>query len=1226
MITNKNTNHSHLRAPSGEEKKQNGKTYNQALGTNTPITNPFKASNTTWRIQTSVRQQIAHRNSAITVSRNITTTHRNGRACFQYSRTLLVYVKKINRKGRSQTDFLNFYCIGCWLRGNNQQGPTPKMRKGYGGTVASLLTSVKTAVEEAVAFASAIADAEVLGVLMAEVEAAAGIMSGVMLLKPVLWDPIREVSRDMGKIDGDLTNAMQKLLAKKECHEKMLMLWNSTKRPSTIYNNWIQEATKLEKDVEEIDAKYERKRNKSKLLHYFTCSKLCEKMKNMLEMAVRLEGTLVGDILVGKEPDHVVEMKGAPDIKKFPTLSVPLEKILGLLTKRKIKGIKILGMMGTGKTTIMQNLNNHEKIAAMFDLDYLVIWVNVSMEENKWNFSLEQMQQSIVKRLNLDVEGANDEKVAERIRGELWDKKCLLLLDGVKEDFELTQIGIALNYGNGSKLVLTTRMGHVYDSIVDQVVRVGRLSNDEARDMFKKILGQSKCNFGPVMSGVVKCCDNLPFVIKMVASAFKNKETEESWVQGYKNLTRFPKEGDVAIQKVYKYLEFCCDELEGAQKNCFLYCASYPEESDIGADWLLDCWAAEDLYGTNQVRDFGCHILDELKKVSLLEERVYGYVKMHKLIRKVALGKLLADCERKHLVKISQSVQDPLSVEDWNQKNRISLVDNKLTTLPECPDCPMLSTLILKRNQSLNKIHNLFFENTGNLRVLDLCHTGIASLPSSLRKLKLLKVLYLNDCTCLVQLPSEIGELESLQVLDIRGSGVDSVPLQNEGVLGTIRRPIQNLIFRNLKPGPCASLTNIEKLHNLKRLLVSFNNFGYENDAYISDYCNVISKVSTTLEELVIDVKSYKQRCGKMINMVRDKVAATMTKLTTLKFCFEDGVEDVIKVVADTPQTYYPLADDLKSFVEKIDDSASESFQLFIGCSISLHPQIPKRDQYGRYLKYCNGRGCNPTTIGEVVAITDAFELVNHNDLEHVSEFGIESLYGVQGCLIEACNSITEIVDGNCTKDGPLLPNLLRLYIKKLPKLGSIWKGPVHLWSLSKLRTLLIDDCSSIEELLIEPASVAVLPNLRKLVLLNLPNLTRICKNVSPKWPALEKLKIQNCPGLTVFPFCKDNTEKLRKLTLQGIPNLEMICASESFEWPALEKLKIYGCCSLTKLPFNKDNAKNLSSLEAEEKWWEALLWQDCTVKAWLQPYCSLRLIDQDAATNTANGGPKCGD
>ncbi|KAM7477970.1 hypothetical protein LguiA_026183 [Lonicera macranthoides] len=1043
---------------------------------------------------------------------------------------------------------------------------------------------------------------------------AAGIVSGVMSLQPVLRDPVNEVSGDMEKLHRDFTNAMQKLLFKKECHEKMLVFWNFTKRPSKIFDDWIQEVTKLEKDDEETYAKYKRKKNKSKFLHYFTYSKLCKKMKNLLEVADRLEGTQLGNILVRKEPDRVVEMKGAPDIKNFRTLSKPLEKILGLLTKGKIKGIKIHGMMGTGKTTIMQNLNNHEKIAAMFDL---VIWVNVSMEENKRNFSPEQMQQSIVQRLNLDVEGANDDKIAEKIRGVLWDKKCLLLLDGVKKDFELNQIGIDLNYGNGSNLVLTTRMVHVYDSIVDQAVKVERLSNEEAICMFKKVLGQSKCNFGPVMAGVVKCCDNLPFVIKMIASAFKKKETEESWVQGYKNLTRFPREGDVAIQKVYKYLEFCCDELEGAQKDCFLYCALYPEESDIDADWLLDCWAAEDLYGTNQIRDFGCHILDELKKVSLLEESVYGHVKMHKLIQKVALDKLLADCGRKYLVKISESVQDPPSVEDWNQKNRISLVDNKLTTLPECPDCPMLSTLILQRNRSLKEIHNLFFENTGNLRVLDLCDTGITSLPSSIRKLKLLKVLYLNDCTCLVQLPSEIGELESLQVLDIRGCGVDSIPLRNEGMPGTIRRRCRNLMFGKLNPGPCAYLTNIEKLRNLKRLLVSFNNFGNENDTSQLDYCNVISKVFTTLEELVIDVKSYKQRCSKMINMVRDKVATTMTKLTTLKFCFEDGVEDVIKVVADTPQTYYPLVDDLASFVEKIEDSASKSFQLFISCSISSRPQIPKCDQYGRYLKYCNGRGCNPANINKVLPITEAFELVNHNDLEHVSEFGIESLYEVQGLLIEACNSITEIVDSNCTMDGPLLPKLLRLYIKKLPKLGSIWKGPVHLWSLSKLRTLLIDDCSSIEELLVEellvePASVAVLPNLRKLVLLNLPNLTRICTNVSPKWPNLEKLKIQNCPSLTEFPFCKDNTEKLRKLTLQGMPNLEMICAYESFEWPALEKLKIYGCCSLTKLPFNKDNAKNLSSIEAEGKWWDTLLWQDCSVKVRLASLLSTGNVSSD--------------
>ncbi|KAM7495618.1 hypothetical protein LguiB_030227 [Lonicera macranthoides] len=64
-------------------------------------------------------------------------------------------VNGVATKGWFTVDFTlsdllsNFRC-------NNQQGHTPKMRKSYWGTMASLLTSAKTAVEEAVAFVSAI--------------------------------------------------------------------------------------------------------------------------------------------------------------------------------------------------------------------------------------------------------------------------------------------------------------------------------------------------------------------------------------------------------------------------------------------------------------------------------------------------------------------------------------------------------------------------------------------------------------------------------------------------------------------------------------------------------------------------------------------------------------------------------------------------------------------------------------------------------------------------------------------------------------------------------------------------------------------------------------------------------------------------------------------------------------------------------------------------------------
>ena len=58
------------------------------------------------------------------------------------------------------------------------------------------------------------------------------------------------------------------------------------------------------------------------------------------------------------------------------------------LDDKQIRIIGIWGTVGTGKTTIVQNLNNHKDIAKMFDI---VIWAPVSKE-----WSLKKLQGAIM--------------------------------------------------------------------------------------------------------------------------------------------------------------------------------------------------------------------------------------------------------------------------------------------------------------------------------------------------------------------------------------------------------------------------------------------------------------------------------------------------------------------------------------------------------------------------------------------------------------------------------------------------------------------------------------------------------------------------------------------------------------------------------------------------------------------------------------------------------------
>ncbi|KAI8005351.1 Disease resistance protein [Camellia lanceoleosa] len=147
--------------------------------------------------------------------------------------------------------------------------------------------------------------------------------------------------------------------------------------------------------------------------------------------------------------EYLVEVMGAPKIQKFLTFQMHVDNILNLLRNDKVKGIRIHGM--------------------------------VSTEGSKENLSTEQLQRAIVHRLKLDMEITSDTyEVAKRISEDLKGKRYLLLLDDVKQNLNLYGLLGISESTNGSKIVLTTRFGHVCSSIVNRVIKVNCLSQDEA--------------------------------------------------------------------------------------------------------------------------------------------------------------------------------------------------------------------------------------------------------------------------------------------------------------------------------------------------------------------------------------------------------------------------------------------------------------------------------------------------------------------------------------------------------------------------------------------------------------------------------------------------------------------------------------------------------------------------------------------------------------------------
>ncbi|XWS47898.1 hypothetical protein CRYUN_Cryun13aG0025400 [Craigia yunnanensis] len=318
-------------------------------------------------------------------------------------------------------------------------------------------------------------------------------------------------------------------------------------------------------------------------------------------------GKFLGGFLVDKPIEPVLKMN-APEIKGFPSLQKPLEQVLELLRNDKLKGIGIWGTLGVGKTTIMQNLNNNDEIAKMFDI---VIWANVSGESSE-----EKLQEDIARRLKLKMEGiVHPEEISRTISEELNNKKFLLLLDEVMDSIELEDIGIPDNK-NGSKVVLTTEFRHVCSLMADRLIEVRPLLPNEAWKIFQQMVIDvvDLPDIEPVAQLVAKECARLPLLIKTVAGAFKLKDSVSEWRKGLKDLRKWPEIEIPGLTDLHSFLKFCYDQLKDDQKRkCFLYGALYPAESKIYTDYLLECWAAEGLVGnTNEKRRFKMPVMKEL--------------------------------------------------------------------------------------------------------------------------------------------------------------------------------------------------------------------------------------------------------------------------------------------------------------------------------------------------------------------------------------------------------------------------------------------------------------------------------------------------------------------------------------------------------------------------------------------------------------------------------------
>ncbi|XP_030949001.1 probable disease resistance protein At4g27220 [Quercus lobata] len=936
-------------------------------------------------------------------------------------------------------------------------------------------------------------------------------------------------------------------LCDKEADVRRSLERDEEKMEKTVQcTTWLKDVQEMKVKLAKLEELKNRNQNTCRcfcgLCPFHSLLKLGKTVVKYTKEVIALQNQLPINILVKREeaPPIRVIMKHPEKIDDVPSLNDHVEKLLKWLKGDNFKRIRIWGLPGVGKTTIMKNLNNRVGETQQFDI---VLFVDVSEAKSTREEMRGEIQEQLVERLQLEAQGIRQsDQIADMISKKLVNKRYLLLLDGVFSEINLNDIGIHDNHEHG-KVVFATRYRDVYLS-TDEEIKITGLSDNDGLNLFKKIAGDivDQPDIKPIVKSILGVCGRMPQVIMITAKMLKVEENPALWRRVFLQLRVPSMEPMREMEEVYKAFKIVYDRLTMACQPCLRYWTVFPPDYEVHEDYMTECWKAEQFLAhaetLGDARDLGQGILKELEDKSLLEKgRKARHFKMPLFLRHVAVR--IRDQEErdsKFLVgEGGEILEGEKLLEKWQSAQRVSLIRKKFT-LPPRPECSKTLTLLLQKNPNLTEIPESFFESMCNLRILDLCNTGIMSMPPSISNLINLRLLYLNNCDHMVKLPPDLKQLKSLEILDLRNTGILSLPKE------------------------------IGQLTGLKCLRVSFKkncscSNGINGQPLIMIPSNVIASLSS-LEELSIDVDFKNKIWNQIVGTVAGEVAK-LKKLASLCFyfpelrCFETFIEA-------RNRNYMEQEDHgLRSFRIVVGNHNMDNFHGF--------------DFFGytteRHLRFATG-GVIPNAFSNVLNQGYSLELIGHHSAKNLSVIGAANLEGLKACTIEDCNEMGSIIGG---ESGDIITGALqKLHLINLRKLVSICEGSNNSRSLNKITTLILQGCPRLKRLFPQ-ALVQMLCNLKDLQVEDCSDIEEIIEGGSI-------VEIRALPKLKNVVLCK-------------LPGLLRICEGASLEWRSLETMKIQTCPVLTHLPFSVENAIHLRVIECTENLWNQLLWPTDSVQ-----------------------------
>lgn len=463
-----------------------------------------------------------------------------------------------------------------------------------------------------------------------------------------------------------------------------------------------------------------------------------------------------------------------------------VSKLVNFDTQEKISVVSIVGLGGSGKTTLAKYICQDNKIEKHFEVTW---WVHVSQE-----FNVEKVIGKLFESVANEKSELHTLQNMSRIISERLTKtKFLLVFDDVwnKDQHEWEQFEQHFNRGApGSKILLTTRDGKVAEVVKSaDIFNLAFLSDADSWKLCQQSSGWAEegldSEFIEVGKEIVKKCAGVPIAIKSLGGVLRGKRQIREW--------RALRDSDLLTDldikdRVLGSLRLSYFHLSDNLKQCVLLCSIFQKGYFIYKDDLISQWIAHGFVNPlnegQLPEDVGNDYFDSLLKVSflqdLVEDQYTGQLvcKMHDLVhdltRQILQDEIILmptkntnDHSQRCIYLSLNSCTDKVDRKLFNKVRSLYVSGSTFATnKPIRKSCCLRSAILEAVNDTSVPLFIPKFEYLAYLRISD---ANCKELPEAITGCWNLQALYITNCFQFSKLPNSIGKLKRLKLLSCHG-------------------------------------------------------------------------------------------------------------------------------------------------------------------------------------------------------------------------------------------------------------------------------------------------------------------------------------------------------------------------------------------------------------------------------------------------------------------------